>query len=65
MQNNMLPETKEKEIINRYNAELCFNMALSKHAAQMTVDIILSSLVEKEGPDFEFWYNVQKFLKDF
>ena len=59
----LLPEHKAKQIVSRYNTELCFNMALSKHAAQMTVDIILSDAVEDTGSDFTYWYEVQKELK--
>jgi len=61
----MTPEQKAKEIINRYNTELCFNMSLSKHAAQMTVDIILQDAVEDTQADFQFWYDVQNVLKYF
>jgi hypothetical protein len=59
------PEQTAKEIVSRYNTELCFNMALAKHAAQMAVDIILTSAVEDSSSDFMYWYDVQKFLKDF
>lgn len=59
------PEQQAREIVNRYNVELCFNMQLAKHSAQMAVDIILTCAVEDTGTDFMYWYDVQKFLKDF
>lgn len=59
------PQNKAKELINRYNTELCYSIERSKHAAQMAVDIIISEVVNTSDLQFEYWHQVQTELKNY